>query len=205
MYKTLVAIIIAFLSTIAPAAMISVDQLNDSLDNYITNTIIFETENDWLSSQLIVTLYTGTIYQDSIGGIASPNPLLINSFPSLEFDTYVSNGILGDAVSAQGGAINLGGEIDMQFDELQLNVNWFSIDTTDVGILELARITLSEDAIGIYKLWTTAVKDSIYEPPDVFIVENIISNGIMIPEPSVIVLLCVDGLCILSKRQYYEK
>ncbi len=100
---------------------------------------------DWVSSALLIELTQGSIYQDLAGTERAPNPLLLNEFPSLEFDTYLTaNGnplVIGDR------AVTLGGN-KLQFDTTEIDITWAGFTSNDIGTLVIGRVTLSDDAAG---------------------------------------------------------
>jgi hypothetical protein len=134
-----------------------VDPVDNSaqLTGYVTQDIVFDTDTDWLSAQLVVTLTAGTIYQDPAGGVGSPNPVLFALFPSLEFDTYVSNGVVGESVNTIS-AIDLNPGAPLECDTSGISIGWFTTSSDDIGELHLARITLSDDAAGTFHFRATA-------------------------------------------------
>ena len=128
------------------------------LAGYVTQDLVIETSDDWLSAQLIVTMdEPGGIYQDALGNTnpQSPYPAFFQAFPSLEFDTYVSNGVVGESVSITG-AVDLGGPATTISDEDALSIAWFTTDIDNVGTMALARITLAENASGRWAFFATA-------------------------------------------------
>jgi hypothetical protein len=128
------------------------------LAGYVTQDLVVETSGDWLSAQLIVSLDEGGgVYQDPLGntGWWSPNPAFFDAFPSYEFDTYVSSGWLGEVVSATG-AVDLGGLVNVIFDESEISIAWYTTDTYGPGELALARVTLADDATGSWSFLATA-------------------------------------------------
>jgi hypothetical protein len=129
---------------------------SDALTGYVTRDIVLTTDTDWLSSQLVVTLTSGTLYQDAAGGIGSPNPALFALAPSLEFDTYVSNGVVGQSVAVISAA-DLAPGAPVQCDANGIALGWFSVMSNDIGSLPLARITLSDDAVGTFHFLASAL------------------------------------------------
>ncbi len=117
------------------------------LSGYNTFDLQVTTTTDWTIGALLVNLSQGTFYQDVMGSVTQSNPALIPFFPSVEFDTAVG----GDApgVSAAGGAGDLGGD-NFQFDESELDIAFYNASTSDIGTFGIARITLSDDAVGTW-------------------------------------------------------
>lgn len=95
---------------------------------FVTNELIVESDTDWTSGQLLVEITEpGLIYQHpQMTSPQSPNPALFGVLPMLEFDTYVSNGSLGDAVTLAGEAAELTGNVGGagQADLHEVLCNW---------------------------------------------------------------------------------
>jgi hypothetical protein len=161
-----------------PAESVHIDPADNSavLAGYVTQDLVFETDTDWLSAQLLVTLTSGTVYQDPFGGTTSPNPTLFNLQPSLEFDTYVSNGVVGEPVATVT-AEDFNPGAPVQCDEDGISLGWFTTDVDDVGSLPLARITLSDDAAGTFHFRATALSSE--GGVDQFDVTGTMANGTM--------------------------
>ena len=169
------------------------------LGGWVTQDLVVTTDTDWLSAQMVVTPDTpGQIYQDSLGDVSpqSPNPAFFPIQPSLEFDTYVSSGVLGEPVSWLV-AMELGDNV-LIFDENKLSMLWFTEATDDIGTLALARITLGSNATGTWKFIATAAPQG---GPRVEVLEGIIENGVMfIPEPATLSLLSLGGVTLLRRK-----
>ena len=162
------------------------------LNGYVTLDLVATTDSDWLSAQMIVTLDApGGFYQDPLGNTnpQSPNPAFFPLAPSLEFDTYVSNGVLGESVSLTG-AVDLGGPANEVFDADHLSILWYTTDTDDIGELTLARLSLAETAVGT---WTFIATASPQGGPRLEV------SGI-IPEPATLGILALAGLALLRRR-----
>ncbi len=117
------------------------------LAGYNTFDLEITTTTDWTAAVLLLNLTQGTIYQDASGTALAMPPAAYAFVPSLEFDTA-----LGDSAAASsiaGAAGDLGGDA-YQFDTLELDVTWFNIANTDTGTFGIARITLSDDAVGTW-------------------------------------------------------
>lgn len=134
------------LSGTISAAFVAVDN-SAALAGYNTFDLQVTTSADWTGGVLLLTLTQGTIYQDAVGNALAPNPGFFGAFPTLEFDTAVG----GDAASPSiaGAAGDLGGD-GYQFDTAELDVTWFNVSGTDTGTFAIARITLSDDAVGTW-------------------------------------------------------
>jgi len=101
---------------------------------------------DWGTSALVLELTQGSIFQDVTGGNTAPNAGSFGAFPTLEFDTYVTSptGTPWVVVGAT--------QVPVLFDATGLNVDWFNTIANETGTYDLARITLSDDAVGTWSL-----------------------------------------------------
>ena len=128
--------------------------------------------------QLLIELTSGQIYQDGAGGNVPPSQALIGSTPSVQWDTFVSLGGFtsetSDAVPGfAGGATTLGGPGTAQFDTSGINTTWFPPGGTVIGnrsSYPIGRVTLSDDAVGTWRLLvTTAGGNGVIAPDDLAI------------------------------------
>ena len=150
-----------------------------TLPGYVSNTWDISTDNKWLSAELRVQLNEGNIYQDPAGSNNPPNPAAIGT--TLEFDSYMAGGYdttggaAGTSPTVMGGAVDIGGDIPLKFGTFVIDATWgSSLDPKPSGDLMLARVTLSDDAQGIYS-YRIGVEDY---PPTTF-VGGLIANGAM--------------------------
>ena len=140
-----------------PVDVVAVDN-SAALAGYVTQDLVVNTASDWLSAQLRVTLnQPGGVYQDEYGSAnpQSPDPVFFSLLPTLEFDSYVSNGVLGESVGTAG-AVDLGGPVTPVFDEDDVSITWYTTDADDIGELALSRLTLADDATGRWSFQATA-------------------------------------------------
>ena len=130
------------------------------LAGYVTQDLIIETFEAWLSAHLVVTLdEPGKIYQHPLTSADpwSPRPTLFPTEPALEFDTYVGDGVLGEAASYLGPVDLLPGRPPgPTFTEDYLYVAWWDSVDVNLGTLALARVTLADDATGTWSFMATA-------------------------------------------------
>ena len=179
------------------------------LAGYVTQDLVVTTDTDWLSAQMIVTLDApGQIYQDLMGDASpqspgdpnpqSPNPAFFPLVPSLEFDTYLSNGVLGESVSWSE-ALDLCLGCGPVFDSDHISFLWYTTGTEDIGTLALARVTLADTANGTWQFVATAMPQG---GPRVEVPAGIVANGVMyIPEPAMMSLLGLGGLALMRRRR----
>ena len=179
--------------------------------DYSTLDFVVTTDTDWLGAQLIVTPdEPGSIYQDPLGNTnpQSPNPAFFSAFPSLEFDTYVTHGTLGESVSTTG-AVDLGGPPEVIFDSDQLSIGWYTDATDDTGTFTLARLTGYTSGWqllggcpltgfqghwGTFSFLATAVPA---EGPRVMFSGDLC----LVPEPAALALLGLGGLALVRRRR----
>ncbi len=126
------------------AAFVAVDN-SSALTGYKTYDIRVTSDADWTTAYLFIELDRGSIYQDPAGTERQPNGQLLNVFPTLEFDTYLSAN--GNPVSLLAGANEIGGSA-IQFDNTGISISWFDSATNDIGDSVIGRVTLSDDAAG---------------------------------------------------------
>ena len=127
------------------------------LPGYITRDLVVTTDSEWFGAELLITLDTGSFYQHPYGTVGPPEAGMISLFPELEFDTYLTGGTPDSDPGGLtcGGAVDLGGTPGVgncQFDESEIDVTWYRMQPSLVGDLMVARLTLSSDASGSWKL-----------------------------------------------------
>jgi len=151
------AILAASLVSPAWGSSISVDIVPVDNSAVLTgyNTFDFQAttlEYDWGGASLLLELTAGSLYQDPgagmFGGTLPIHPFFFQQFPAAEFDTSV--GTLGGA--AIGGSSSVGGDGNLEFSATRLNVSFYNFATTNIGTLPIGRITLSQDAVGTWRL-----------------------------------------------------
>ena len=172
---------------------------------------MIDTDSDWLSAQLIVTPdEPGRIYQDPLypqPRPQSPNPAFFEAFPSLEFDTYVSNGVVGEPVSITG-AVDLGGPPDAIFNTDRISIAWYTYETDDIGTLALARFTLAHGAMGAWQLLASsgpAECARVRISCGGFRASGPVINGHMVPEPATLWLLALGALALFRRHRQPAK
>lgn len=171
------------------------------LAGYVTQDLVVTTDTDWLIGRMIVTLDAqNQIYHHEYGisNPQSPNPAFFPLAPSLEFDTYVSNGALGESVTV----INIhdfGAPPNWFFDSDGLSLRWYTTGTDDIGELALARISLADTANGT---WSFTAKAAPQGGPIVEVSGGIVVDGVMIiPEPATLSLLTFGGLAVIRRKR----
>lgn len=167
---------------------------------WVTNDIVVQADSDWLSAMMVVLPdASGMIYQDTYGSAnpQSPDPLFVAAFPTLAYDTYVGNGVLGESVSTAA-AVDMG-QAAILFDTNVLAIAWYTSDDDDLGSLDLARITLGDQAQGTWEFRATASPSK--GPATVMVGQIINGELVVIPEPATMALLAVGGIGMLIRRK----
>jgi hypothetical protein len=86
----------------------------------------------------------GFFYQHPFGGLTLPNPALVNLFPALAFDTYVTTPgeiALGLTPDSPFAFVGTGGS---RLDTAQANLAWATLGAPEVyGTFQIARLTFS--------------------------------------------------------------
>lgn len=197
-------IVLAMVASVAPAA-ISMD-IDSNTDNsavlgsgYVTNDLIVTTDGyEWTQSQILLTLTSGSVYQEPGYGEWYPQPSFYGLVPELEFDTWMCDGD-GSQPSSQKCAANLTGGDAFNWDTSHLDAVWYTNGEFEGTYLN-ARITLTDDAQGTwaYCNWDAEdeTMDVLYEGSGYLVVD-----GYMIPEPATMAMLMLGGLGVLARRK----
>ena len=139
------------------------------LGDFVSQDLQLTTTSDWTTASLLIKgrqiaeleLNTGAVYQDP-GGTNPPTAAQRAMSTDLEFDTAF--GIEDDAISAPGnfsdGVAGAAGDLGAdpmvkQTDSDGINIAWFNTDNSDTGTSIVARVTLSDDAMGIWRFAAT--------------------------------------------------
>lgn len=197
-----------------------------ALEEFVTNNLVIDFNGQYTGSQILLELDRGSIYQDLLGSNSPPSSGLVAMFPSVAFDTYLamgsatSDGPFG-AANLVGGAVNLGGESTISLETGRINAAWGpqgGADITDQTGFLTARITLSDDAEGSWRLLASAGGViSIIGPPELiggdttpdaihFAESGVVRGGAFhfapeIPEPGTMALALTVLLTASLRRQ----
>ena len=185
------------MGAVSAVAPVTVDNSSGGapLVGFITNDLTINVDSDWTAAALLTSLSSGSIYQDAFGGdVDPPSAAIIGLVPSAEWDTYVTNP--GGGASAAGAAGDVGGDVQ-EVSTTELDISWNSpgADTDDIGVISIARITLSDDANGSLTYAITVAGDAGKTTITLPIV-----NGVITPEPASLALLGLGGLAVLRRR-----
>jgi len=221
-YVCRVFAIIVLCQHFAAADLVSVTVENPSstVAGTIVNDIKISFTDQVTTQELLITLTAGSIYQDTFGTDTPPSAALIGVFPSVAFDSFVALGSLVASPitpSIAGGAVDIGGSSTKVFDASSANIAWFSPGgtiITDKTSWPIARITLSDDAEGHWRLLSTTSTGYGYisgtvpslAGPSVDFgggLDGAIHGGVMsIPEPSALTYVGVAcAVTMLARRR----
>lgn len=159
---------------------------------YKTYDLYLNIDGTWCCSAMLFELSRGSFYQDPLGDVKIHAPYLPAISPTVAFDTYVAEGGHLD-VGIIGGAGDVGGPAQLIFDEFTLNVSWGVLGGQRTsGFFKIARITMTTDAVGSWRLATIGA-DTPYTEFSGTVAD-------IVPEPAAVSLLTVVGLLISARR-----
>ena len=167
------------------------DPAGNTPDGYTSWDLMVTTSTNLAVMEMILEAdAAGDIYQDAVGGITEPNPGLFPSFPSLEFDTYVT---MPPTYSVIGPPVDIDPASSLVFDDQTLSITWAAAGGAESGpgTFQVARVTLKDDATGTWRFmgWETGADGQYFE-----------GTLADIPEPATLGLLVIGGLLLLRRR-----
>ena len=193
--KFIVSAMLVFVVASVSAAAVEIEWVpvdnRGVIPGYDTYDLYINTDGYWCCSALYFRLDQGSFYQDPFGQNTKLDPVFSAFFPTVEFDTYVAEGDHLD-IGVLGGALDVGGEPFLIFDETTLNLSWSSTDgLRSTGRFQILRVSITPDAIGE---WRMATIGSNF--PNTMFSGTV---GDIVPEPSTIMLL-LTGAAFSSFR-----
>ena len=203
------ALLCCFLSSSSAGSLagISISQTPFTPGGGVAHTVndINITFSGMLTTQeLVISLTSGSIYQNAFGGTVPPTAAIVGLVPDAAFDSFVALDTLVGPTAAltpgiAGGATDLGGGSAAVFGTTSVDISWFPPGGTTIASgtdFTAARITLSNDASGTWKFVSTTATGNGYvagSPPTLvgpnvnfgIGMDGTISGGVIsIPEPS---------------------
>ncbi|QDT67326.1 hypothetical protein MalM25_02230 [Planctomycetes bacterium MalM25] len=173
-------------------------------DGFIVNDLLIDFEGRLFGQQMIVSLDSGSLYQDALGGELPPNPAFFPVVPSVQSDTYVAMG--GPDSNSSDDVLVVGGSTEFpqsgglkQFSTSGIDIAWApatGVILEDRTGFMVARLTLSDDANGEVFYFG----NSGGEPRSFY---GLIHNGVMCgicPEPSSGLMALLGGVALLRRR-----
>ena len=125
-----------------------------AVPGYNTYDLYLDMEGTWCCSAMFFELSRGAFYQDPWGDVTMYPPIAPLHSPAVVYDTYVMEGNRPD-VSVIAGAGDVGGPAGLIFNESTLNVSWGVLGAQRTsGFFKIARITMTTDAAGTWRLAT---------------------------------------------------
>lgn len=118
-----------------------------NLANYKTFDlqVTLDKNERWLSTDAVMSLSKGTVYEAPVADSETPQPNLWNLSPNLQFDTFVS-------ASDFDSPVLLGSfqptSTEPVFNSTTVNASWGAFQDTGTGTFTVARYTVSSDAVG---------------------------------------------------------
>ena len=178
-HTTFAALMLGLIATTSATAQIDVyiDNVDNSsqLTGYVTQDLSVDTVADWTCAAMCLELDEGSIYQDSAGNMVEPSYFAVLYFPTLAFDTYLAGGTWGVGVLGAGGDAGGG---TYQFDHDRLDLTWKGNSSDEIGLTRIARVTLSDDASGTWRLVAMQIDDD-----KLYRYTGTIVDGVMVIEP----------------------
>ncbi len=171
-----------------------VTSVNIGGTDYNVWDMMVEVDPDWTTTEMNLTLTSGEIYQETVGGSnTEPNPAFFASFPDLEWDTYAATPG-GHARSASFAGTTV-------MDATTFDAVWFDSVTGEAGTFRIARITLSTDADGDITGDAFFAIPGETEPGKESLDDYYVENGNILPEPATLAIIGLGGICVLLRRR----
>jgi PEP-CTERM motif-containing protein len=182
-------------SAMAATTTIQID-LTNTIPNVIANAIFADGEgDDWIDAALQIDLTAGSIYNAPAFDADGTQANLWGLVAGLQWDSAV--GIANDG--SGGGRWCAGSECPFPPQNLggtgvgAAQIGWFNTVTTDTAPVQIANISLTDDAAGVWSLITSFANGQTLSSGSVI-------NGVMVPEPGTMALLGLATVCLIRRR-----
>ncbi len=198
-YGVLIVPALLALASVAQAAVTNVQSVQvpqvgmGVIAGTVTNDILLDFDGALRGQQMILTLTSGSIFQDGFGSNTAPVTNFTILVPTLVNDTFVTVGGVTAETSAPvlvvGGAADLQAGAVLKFDTQGLNIAWAPAPGTNIlggtGFVT-SRITLSDDAVGSLQYFgsTSAISGDPLQVEGT-VVNGVISFGSVVEAPVV--------------------
>ena len=224
MQKLATLIALVALTSVASAATSTIVSDANSFTGYVVNEISIDVgTSEWVTAELIVLPdANGLIYQ---GSYSYDNPVppfipptitidpwasdqyqaTIDYYTQLEYDSRIANGVFvqGAAesaystLSAPAGATKHLPTVADGTDEIR--VTWYTLEITETGALDMAMVTLDDEAGGT---WSFRAFD-VATGSEIACVDlsGPIVDGVLLPEPATMLMLIGGGLGLVMRRR----
>ena len=164
-----------------------------AIPGHLTYDLYLDIDGTWCCSAMLFELSQGSFYQDPLGDVKIHAPFLPAISPTVAFDTYVAEGGYQD-VGVIGGAGDVGGPPQLIFDETTLNVSWGVLGgQRSSGFFKIARITLTTNAVGTWRLATIGA-DTPYTEFSGTVAD-------IVPEPGTFAAFASGGVVLACRRR----
>ena len=168
----------------------------NTVPGVVANMITVDGEgDDWTGAVLRVDLTAGSLYNDPGFDSDGTQAALWGFVPALRWDSAV--GIANDGTAGiAGGAGDLGcaGQSLAGTGACAASITWFNTNTGDTGPVQIANISLTNDAQGPFELIISFAGGQIRQ-------SGVLENGAIIPEPASLALMSLGGLAVLRRRK----
>ena len=187
---SVVVVLVLCVASVSSAGQVSIvsGAASPGPDGHVVNDIVVTSADNVGGQQLVVNLTAGTINQSDFGSDLPPNAALFTAFPNLPNDTFVG-GMAPDSAALMS--------------TTNIDITWAPGGGVNVlGTNTLARVTLSNDAAGSWRLVSTERGAADVDIP---LSDGLIGGGVMsiVPEPATIALslMCLVGLVGFTRRR----
>lgn len=194
---------LALISTVAQGALlVNVSQNDSALAGHVVNDFTVDFDGIIRGQQMVLSLTSGAIYQDTFGSNTPPTDALVPAFPNVAYDSFVAmGGALASTTSpilVVGAASELDG-VAQKFDTQGIDMAWApgtGVNLADRTGFLTARITLTNDANGSARYFSS-LADGTTTTIDLPVVNGVIG----IPEPTTCILAGLALVGVAARRR----